>query len=127
VNELVEAVEKDRVILFVGSGVSQNLGLPSWSELVDQIAQELGFDPDVFRLLGDELMLAEYYYLKKGTLGPLRSFLDQRWHDPKTDIGKSEIHRYIVKLRFPIIYTTNYDAWIERAFSTIVSSASKSP
>jgi hypothetical protein len=116
VNELVEAVERDRVILFVGSGVSQNLSLPSWSELVDQIAQQLGFDPDVFRLLGDERMLAEYYNLEKGTLGPLRSFLDQHWHDPKTDIGKSEIHRYIVSLRFPIIYTTNYDAWIERAF-----------
>jgi len=116
VDEIADAVKRGRVILFVGSGVSRNLGLPSWSELIDQISEELGFDQDVFRLLGDERMLAEYYYLTSGTLGGLRTLLDQKWHDPGIDIGQSEIHKLIVKLQFPIIYTTNYDEWIERAF-----------
>ena len=115
-DEIADAVRRGRVILFVGSGVSRNLGLPSWSELIDHMSKDLGFDQEVFRLLGDDRMLAEYYYLKKGTLDGLRSVLDQKWHDSRIDIGQSEIHKLIVKLRFPIIYTTNYDEWIERAF-----------
>lgn len=42
-----------------------NLGLPSWSQLVDHIATELGYDPDIYRTFGSALELAEYYKLKK--------------------------------------------------------------
>jgi hypothetical protein len=42
--------------------------------------------------------------------------MDTNWHRSDIDIGKSEVHRLIVELDFPIIYTTNYDRWIEKAF-----------
>ena len=80
-----------------------NLGLPSFRQLVDQIAREMDFDPDIFQTFGDYQSLAEYYVLEK-TIGPLRSWMDRSWHQASIEIKDSEVHRLIVALRFPIIY-----------------------
>lgn len=109
-------LQRKRIMLFVGAGVSMNIGLPAWSGLLDHIADELGFDPRVFKTFGDNYLLTEYYYLEKGTLGPLRSWMDRAWDKASIDVGSSEVHRHIVELEFPIIYTTNYDRWLERAY-----------
>ncbi|MCI4670180.1 MAG: SIR2 family protein [Bacteroidia bacterium] len=114
--ELIEAIRKRNVILFVGGGVSMNLGLPSWDKLIDRLAKDLGFDNEVFRSYGDHLILAEYYKMNKG-IGPLRSWMDRKWHNTdKVNIRESRIHQLIVELDFSLIYTTNYDRWIEFAF-----------
>jgi hypothetical protein len=112
--ELVQNIREKNVILFVGAGVSQNLELPSTEQLVQQIANDLGYDPEVFKTYGDYLTLAEYYRLEKGTIAPLRSWMDRKLHSD-VDVSKSDIHKIIVNLQFPIIYTTNYDRWLERA------------
>lgn len=115
--QLVEEVREHRAILFVGSGVSAGLGLPTASALVDLLAEDLDYEPDIFRRLGDFSTLAEYYTLQHGgSIGQLRSKLDVAWHGSKVDIGASRIHQAIVELGFPWIYTTNYDRWLERAF-----------
>jgi NAD-dependent SIR2 family protein deacetylase len=73
---LVSAVRERRAILFVGAGVSMDLGLPGFRQLVDQIGEELGFDADIFQTFGYYQILAEYYVLEK-TIGPLRSWMDR--------------------------------------------------
>ncbi|MBN1532913.1 MAG: SIR2 family protein [Spirochaetes bacterium] len=114
--ELIDELKKSKVILFVGAGVSVNLGLPSWGDLIEHMAVELDFDPATFRSYGDFLELAEYYEIKKGSIGPLRSWMDIQFHSPLIKIEESLIHKLIAKFNFHIIYTTNYDRWIERAF-----------
>ena len=114
--ELVHAVRERRALLFVGAGVSQNLKLPSFRELVDHLAEELDYDPEIYATQGDYLSLTEYYREMKGSIGPLRSWLDRTWHEG-IDISASDVHRIIVELDFPIIYTTNYDRWIESAYA----------
>jgi hypothetical protein len=113
--QLISSFHKGNVILFVGAGVSMNLGLPSWGDLIDKLAEDLGYDPDIYKTLGDNLALAEYYRIKKGNIGALRSWMDRKWHSNKIDVSKSKIHEYIAKAKFPIIYTINYDRWIELA------------
>lgn len=93
-----------------------NLGLPSWSQLIDKIAEDLSYDPDIYRTFGDNYALAEYYKIKKGSIGPLRSWMDRSWSLPSKKIEDSKIHELITHINFPIIYTTNYDRWIEEAF-----------
>jgi hypothetical protein len=115
-DQLIEAVRDRNLILFVGAGVSRALGLPSYEGLVDALAAELEYDPDIFRTLGDHLVLAEYYVAEKGSLGDLRSRLDREWHSDDIDLGASRLHQLIVELDAPLIYTTNYDNWIERAY-----------
>jgi hypothetical protein len=70
-------MEVGNTILFVGAGVSMHLGLPSWQQLIDEIAKQLKYDPRIFKLLGTPLSLAEYYKLEHGNIGPLRSWMDQ--------------------------------------------------
>jgi hypothetical protein len=114
--ELIQAVRDRRALLFVGAGLSMNLGLPSFAGLIEQIATTLDYDPELFSSHGDYLALAEYYELEKGSIGPLRSWMDREWH--KGDIRSSEVHKLVSELDFPIIYTTNYDSWLERAYAT---------
>lgn len=112
---LISALRQRQVILFAGAGVSMGLKLPSWSQLIGRMAQDLGYDPDVFRSYGRFESLADYYVLEKGSIGPLRSLMDREWHSEDIRIGDSEVHRLIVDLGFPILYTTNYDRWLEAA------------
>jgi len=112
--QLAAAVREKRALLFVGAGVSRNMGLPSFKELVSHLAEELGYDPDIFSTHGDYLELAEYYLLRHRSLESLQEWMDKAWHKD-IDIGSSAIHRLIVQLEFPTIYTTNYDSLLELA------------
>jgi hypothetical protein len=115
--ELLRELRSDgKVIPFVGAGLSQPLGLPSWAELIDTIAKELNYDPDVFTCNGTALQLAEYFVAVKGSIGPLRSIMDRAFDPSNETIAKSKAHSALVAMNLPIIYTTNYDRIIERAF-----------
>lgn len=115
-DELARAIKSGQAILFAGAGVSQNLGLPSWGELIGEIAQQLDYDDSVFSQHGDYLALAEYYQIQKTSLGSLRSWMDRKWHTDEHKVDRSEIHQKLIELNFPIIYTTNYDRWFEIAY-----------
>lgn len=116
--ELIEAYNDKKLILFVGAGVSSTIGLPDWKVLIDQIAFKLGYDPKVLKAYSnDYLAIAEFYKLKVGSIGSLRSWMDVEWHNDriKKTMETSKIHEYIAKGEFPIIYTTNYDRWLEKS------------
>ncbi len=113
--ELVQAIRARNAILFVGAGVSQYLKIPGYADLISHLAAELGFDPDIFQTQGDFRVLAEYYEIEKGGIGALRSWMDKMFHPTSIEIAKSEVHQNIVGLGCPVIYTTNYDNWLERA------------
>jgi hypothetical protein len=113
---LINSIKQQNVVLFVGAGVSMNLGLLSWKALINKMAEDLGFEPGQFNTFGDYLALAEYYKIRKGSLGGLRSWMDRTWHSDSVNIAESEVHRLIVETDFPIIYTTNYDRWLEISF-----------
>lgn len=116
IESLINAVRERQVILFIGSGVSATLGLPTWEALIDEIADQLGYDSELFRSYGDYWALAEYFKLRESSLGALRSSMDRRWHVNETIVDASRIHQAIVELNAPLIYTTNYDSWLEIAF-----------
>lgn len=116
IDSLATEVCNGNVILFVGSGASNGLGLPTWPQLINHLGEDLGFDPDVFSSLSNALSLAEYYRLEKGSIGALRSWMDREWHVTDDLLRGSRIHELIVQLKFSLIYTTNYDPLLERAF-----------
>ncbi len=112
---LVEAIASRQLILFAGGGLSQNLGLPDFRTLIGHIADGMGFQPGKIDM-GDYPVISEAYQVRHAQLGALRSWMDTVWHPPGIDIRASEVHNLILDLDFPIIYTTNYDRWIERAY-----------
>ncbi|WP_114943244.1 SIR2 family NAD-dependent protein deacylase [Microvirga calopogonii] len=116
-DDLVAAIRKRQAILFAGAGVSMTIGLPSWNTLIEHIADELKIDLSEFR--GAELnhlTLAEYYRLKQGSIGPLRSWMDRNWSISEEALKSSRVHELICKLDFPIVYTTNFDRNLETSF-----------
>src|SRR5438105_15577833 len=109
-HELAVAMKSRRVILFAGAGLSMSVGLPSWQEFIDHLGRELGLDSS--GLVGSDTSyhtLAEYYRIKQGSIGPLRSWMDRNWSVSEEKVRASKMHKLIVALDFPIIYTTNYD------------------
>jgi hypothetical protein len=114
-DELVEAICRRKAILFVGAGASMSVGLPSWDLLAEHMAEELDVSGEMLSGVSYQT-LAEYYRLRSGSIGPLRSWMDRHWHVSQQAIAASRLHRLIVSLDFPIIYTTNYDRNLEAAF-----------
>ncbi len=114
---MADAIKRRHAILFVGAGVSMAVGLPSWQNFVDHLLKELDLSPDVIDGMNDGYqMLAEFYRLKQGGMGPLRSWLDRNWKVAADRVAESKLHKLIVELDFPTIYTTNYDRNLETAF-----------
>src|SRR5690606_34208042 len=64
--ELKQAYRCGKLILFAGAGVSAGLGLPTWPELADEMARQLGYEPAEFSRYGEYRTLAEYYRIRKG-------------------------------------------------------------
>ena len=114
---LVRAIRDRNVILFAGAGISAGLNVPTWREFISHVASELGYDQDISASPNiNYLTLAEYYRIRMGAIGPLRSWMDKRWSVPDERLSTSKVHELIVALNFPIIYTTNYDRNLESAF-----------
>jgi hypothetical protein len=114
----VETIRNRQAILFAGAGVSMTVGLPSWSTLIEHLAEELGLDPAIAAEPDiNYFTLAEYYRLTQGSIGPLRSWMDRNWTIPEDRLKSSRVHELLVRLDFPIVYTTNFDRNLEAAFA----------
>ena len=117
--ELKELIRKKKVMLFVGAGISASLGLPSWDKLIEDLGSEEGYEGELFQSYGDNMMLAEF--LRKKSPERLYESLRKRFDinmEPEVlkKLETSEIYQMIEKLDFPVIYTTNYDALIEKYY-----------
>lgn len=113
---LAAAIRERKVILFAGGGISQNLGLPDFAALVRHIRSCIRLE-DGEDSIRDYPIVAEAYVLREGKIGSLRSWMDTTFHPASVDITRSEVHNLIVDLDFPVIYTTNYDHWLEAAYA----------
>lgn len=115
VEQLANQLARGQVIPFVGAGVSMSLGLPSYSSLIRELGGQLGFDGAIFDQLGDYLTLAEFYHLRKNGLSELQKHLKEKWKKSQKEVLASPIHKAIVGLRCKLIYTTNFDDFLEKA------------
>ncbi len=114
---LVREIDDRQVILFVGSGISAGLGLPTWDDFIGQLGTEFAFEPSEFLTLSSDFRsLAEFYRLEKGSLAELCNKMAREWQVSDERLAASHAHQLIVRLGFPVIYTTNYDHLLERAY-----------
>lgn len=117
------------MIPFIGAGVSMSVEWkdkagkpqrgPSWSELVAQATELLGFeDPSLARVRGTDLQILEYFKRKhSGQTAKLTNWLTRGMAPPETALKKSIILKELAALSMcRLFYTTNFDDFLERAF-----------
>lgn len=116
-DELAQDIREKKIIPFVGAGLSRNLGLPEWEVLMAKVAEDLDIDPDILALHGDFLQIAEYHIIcHGGSKNRISKIIDRNLRSIEVDIGASKVHKCLVDMNFPKIYTTNFDEMIEMAF-----------
>jgi hypothetical protein len=125
--ELRTLYKDGRLLPFIGAGVSASVEWltgsgtsngPSWEEIVNRAATELGFQvPQLIRARGTDLQILEYFKLKFSGHTRLTNWLLMNMNPPDEAILRSPIHNELAQMRdCGIIYTTNFDDFIERSF-----------
>jgi len=124
-----DAQENNRLVIFVGAGVSMNSKLPSWYGLIKKIADELKFSNCIPSCSGcnksdcsakneftqeDFLKIPEYYY---STVGD-KTYYDFIQNHFLPMPSPNEIDKLIISLLPHHIITTNYDTLLEDVEST---------
>jgi hypothetical protein len=105
--ELVEQLDKGNVVLFVGAGLSIGAGLSGWGALVRPLAKRIGYG-------GDDLLKAAQYYENRKGRHTLISYL--RDHLDTVGIEPTQNHDLLTRLPVNILFTTNFDDLLERAY-----------
>jgi NAD-dependent SIR2 family protein deacetylase len=105
-----KAKYNNKLIVFVGSGVSANSKLPTWYELVSEFSKEIGI------VMGNSmesfLQIPQYYYNERG---------EKEYNDKISDVFNrntyrpNPIHKQIMELNPRHIVTTNYDDLLEKS------------
>ena len=116
IKRLAKLIKDGKVLLFLGAGISASLKFGSWSDLIGDLGRKIGYDPELFQIYGDYMMLAEYAELQLKS--SLYQYIKEKFSitnrlDIQEKLKNSKIYRNIMKLNFPLIYTTNYDHLIE--------------
>lgn len=104
-----EAKSRNKLVLFVGAGISIPAGLPSWSEVIEEIQSKLG---EGFQE-SDFLKVPQYYYNEHGK-NNYTALMRKIFKFGKKLYPRS-IHRKILDFQTQYIITTNYDNLLEDA------------
>lgn len=127
-----QARENNQLVVFVGAGVSQNSGLPTWNGLINAIAKKIGYskcdgckdkeaicpkDDCKIRYSfsqDDFLRIPEYYFQQDASEGHSEyyNFIQETLH---SDAGPNLIDDEIFAVFPHHIITTNYDSLLEQS------------
>lgn len=103
-----KAILENKLVVFVGAGVSLNSGIPLWGNAIEQIKVRL--EPQ-FEVEKDYLKIPQFYYNARGSKEYnelVKGIFDY------ADKVPNELHRKVFELKPSHIITTNYDNFLER-------------
>lgn len=108
---IIQASDEDSLAIFVGAGVSkssesENIKLPSWSDLIDELKLDLGIHYEI-----DYLKVAQLYYLE---FGSHIYFKKIKKYFPD-NVTPSKLHDLIFNINPHCVITTNWDCLLDTA------------
>jgi len=106
---LKEAINNDKLVIFAGSGVSVDSGLPLWKDLLAGIKLKLNFNAEYEN---DALKISQLLFNEKGEKD-YNSIIKEIIYRKSTN-KYNPIHSIIYNLNPQHIVTTNYDNFFEQ-------------
>ncbi|EAK4846957.1 hypothetical protein C3G49_06620 [Campylobacter coli] len=107
IENIKKALDENYLSIFAGAGISANSGLPTWSELINNISKELYGNE---KYSEDNLVLAEKFYNQFG-----ENYYYQKLSEFIPDNKQpNDLHKKIVKLNLKNLITTNWDNLFEK-------------
>lgn len=97
------ASKNNKLVVFVGAGVSANSGIPMWGNIINKIKKKLDIEETDF------LKIAQYFYNSRGQ----KEYYDFLELELNIDAEPNVIHDKVLELNPYHIITTNYDNLIE--------------
>lgn len=121
--KLIEAYTKKSFGFFIGAGISQSAGLPSWEMLLNELidlAVDINISSDkekelryLSKVPSKYLLVAEE--LKEILSSDMPKFITKRFNDKNID-SPASLDKLVKELNYRFIITTNYDNVIEKSF-----------
>lgn len=111
IHELAEHIQKKELVLFVGSGLSTELGYPTGRELAKKIADHFKIE-----YVGEDLPTIIERILSKRQRGDVIKFI--RSELEKSRVRESKSYKMIVDFNLDEVFTTNWDNSIETEMKT---------
>ena len=105
------ASRENRLVIFVGAGVSMNSSVPSWNQLINRMKAKL---PNEFSEETDALKIAQIYKDSRGHKEYMDKVKDILLYNKAVP---NPLHKSILALNPCHIITTNYDDLIEQELS----------
>jgi hypothetical protein len=123
INEYAKKILKNKAIVFLGSGINKEVGLPDWDELLTDFFEELDLKDINKEIYIDNLDIAQFYLDKKDRKS-LHELLRKKLRaGEKTEEGGTlkagENLCEVAKLPVRDFWTTNYDNLLESALDDI--------
>ncbi|SHI43497.1 SIR2-like domain-containing protein [Hymenobacter daecheongensis DSM 21074] len=125
-DDLVELFDRRACGLYVGAGLSQAAGFPSWGQLLQLLVEEVGKRPynvqskieDYKKLLNDP---NQYLLVAEDIKAQLGDRFSKFMSDTFSDQTKkpTETLKNFMKLPLKFVITTNYDMLIEQAYNKV--------
>jgi SIR2-like domain len=115
INQIIKASHENKLVFFVGAGVSLNAEVPTWTSLVKEMQNELGLTNDDEN---DLLKIPQLYHNEQGQemynkkIRSVLKYNEVNYNDNETIKG---ILEGMIALNPKHIITTNYDNLIEQA------------
>lgn len=107
IKEFVKDLAENNVAVFAGAGMSKSAGFVNWSELLRDIATDLGLNVDKEH---DLISLAQYHVNEnRGKARINKKILEEFAQEAES----TENHKILARLPVITFWTTNYDTLIE--------------
>ena len=113
INKYVKEIRNNNAAFFAGAGFSKESGYVDWKTLLESIASELGLEVEKEH---DLVALAQYCYNKHQNRGIINDVIFEEFSKQKEP---TQNHRILARLPIGVIWTTNYDDLIEKAFDNV--------
>lgn len=110
IRDFVKDLNEETASIFAGAGLSVPAGYVNWSDLMSEIAHDLGLDINNEK---DLVSLAQFHVNENLTRSKINRKILEEFTD---DTKETENHIIISRLPLSSIWTTNYDQLLEKAF-----------